>query len=96
MDEPSWPPRKLTRQQLRVQARVAYDAEGWIAVMDAEDSELRRANRAAIGPRRVTRSDLELATSTTPRCSATAMSAIACSRVRRARHDWSAWTAGGG
>ena len=61
MDEPGDPPRKLSRQQLRAQARETHDAEEWIATMDVEDPELRRAIRAAIGTRRVTRSDLELA-----------------------------------
>lgn len=60
MDEQGDPPRKLTRQQLRAQARETHDAEEWIAAMDVEDPELRRAIRDAIGTRRVTRSDLEL------------------------------------
>ncbi len=61
MDEQGDPPRKPTRQQLRAQARETHDAEEWIAVMDVEDPELRRAIREAIGARRVTRSALELA-----------------------------------
>jgi hypothetical protein len=61
MDEQGDPPRKLTRQQLRAQARETHDAEEWIAVMDVQDPELRRAIRDVIGSRRVTRSTLELA-----------------------------------
>jgi hypothetical protein len=61
MDEQGEPPRKLTRQQLRAQARETHNAEEWIAVMDVQDPELQRAIRAAIGQRRVTRSALELA-----------------------------------
>jgi hypothetical protein len=61
MDEQGDPPRKLSRQQLRAQARETHDAEEWIAVMDVEDPELKRAIRDAIGERRVTRSTLELA-----------------------------------
>ncbi len=61
MDEQAEPPRKLSRQQLRAQARETHNAEEWIAVMDVEDPELRRSIRDAIGTRRVTRSDLELA-----------------------------------
>ncbi|MCA9878503.1 MAG: hypothetical protein KC442_11995 [Thermomicrobiales bacterium] len=60
MDDQGDPPRKLSRQQLRAQARETHDAEEWIAVMDVQDPELRRAIRDAIGVRRVTRSDLEL------------------------------------
>ena len=61
MDEQAEPPRKLSRQQLRAQARETHNAEEWIAVMDVEDPELRGSIRDAIGTRRVTRSDLELA-----------------------------------
>lgn len=61
MDEQGDTPRKLTRQQLRAQARETHDAEEWIAVMDVQDPELKRAIREAIGSRRVTRSTLELA-----------------------------------
>lgn len=61
MDEQSDSPAKLTRQQLRAQARETHDAEEWIAAMDVEDPELKRAIRDAIGTRRVTRSALELA-----------------------------------
>ena len=61
MDQQGDPPPKLSRQQLRAQARETHDAEEWIAVMDVEDPELRRAIREAIGTRRVTRSTLELA-----------------------------------
>ena len=61
MDQQGDPPPKLSRQQLRAQARETHDAEEWIAVMDVQDPELRRAIREAIGTRRVTRSTLELA-----------------------------------
>ena len=61
MDEQPDPPAKLTRQQLRAQARETHDAAEWIAVMDVEDPELKRAIHDAIGTRRVTRSALELA-----------------------------------
>ena len=59
VDEHGEPPRKLSRQQLRAQAREKHDAEGWIAALDIQDLPLQRAIRAAIGPRRVTRADLE-------------------------------------
>jgi hypothetical protein len=59
VDEPSEPPRKLSRQQLRAQARDKHDAEGWIAALDIQDLALQRTVRAAIGPRRVTRAELE-------------------------------------
>ena len=61
MDDQGDPQPKLSRQQLRAQARETHDAEEWIAVMDVQDPELRRAIREAIGSRRVTRSALELA-----------------------------------
>jgi hypothetical protein len=61
VNEPSEPPRKLNRQQLRAQARVRNDAEGWIAALDIEDLALQRAIRAALGPRRATRAELEAA-----------------------------------
>lgn len=61
MDEQGDPPRKLSRQQLRAQARETHDAEEWIAVMDVQVPELKQAIRDAIGTRRVTRSTLELA-----------------------------------
>ena len=61
VDEPSEPPRKLSRQQLRAQARERNDAEGWIAALDIQDSALQQAIRAAIGSRRATRAELEAA-----------------------------------
>lgn len=61
MDEQGDSPPKLSRQQLRAQARETHNAEEWIAVMDVQDPELQRAIRGAIGSRRVTRSTLELA-----------------------------------
>jgi hypothetical protein len=57
----SAPPRKLSRQQLRAQARDKHDAEGWIAALDIQDLALQQAIRAAIGPRQVTRAALEAA-----------------------------------
>ena len=61
MTEQSEPPRKLSRQQLRAQARETNDAEGWIAALDIQDLPLQRAIQEAIGPRRVTRAALEAA-----------------------------------
>ena len=51
-------PRKLSRQQLRAQGREKHDAEGWIAALDIQDPAVQRANRAAVGPHRVTRAEL--------------------------------------
>jgi hypothetical protein len=59
VDEQSDPSRKLSRQQLRAQAREKHDAEGWIAALDIQDLALQGAIRAAVGPRRVTRAELE-------------------------------------
>lgn len=61
MDEQSEPARKLSRQQLRAQARMKYDAEGWIAALDIQDLPVQHAIRAAIGSRQVTRAALEAA-----------------------------------
>ena len=61
MTEPSEPPRKLSRQQLRAQERMTHDADGWISALDIQDLALQRAIREAIGARRVTRSALETA-----------------------------------
>jgi hypothetical protein len=55
----SEPPHKLSRQQLRAQAREKRDAEGWIAALDIQDLALQQGIRAAIGERRVTRAQLE-------------------------------------
>src|SRR5687768_12025323 len=44
----SEPPRKLSRQQLRAQAREKHDAEGWIAALDIQDLALKQVIRAAI------------------------------------------------
>lgn len=54
-------PRKPSRQQLRAQAREKRDAEGWIVALEVRDPQTKRAIRAAIGMRRVTRADLESA-----------------------------------
>jgi hypothetical protein len=61
MAEQSEPPRKLSRQQLRAQARARNDADGWIAALDIQDAPMQQAIRAAIGPRHVTRATLEAA-----------------------------------
>ena len=61
MDEQDEAPRKLSRQQLRAQAREKRDAEGWIAVLDIQDASVQRAIRAAVGGQHVTRADLEAA-----------------------------------
>jgi hypothetical protein len=61
MDEQSETPHKLSRQQLRAQAREKHDAAGWIATLDIQDLPMQQAIRAAIGPRQVTRAVLEAA-----------------------------------
>ena len=61
MAEQREPPPKLSRQQLRAQARMKYDAEGWIAALDIQDLPVQHAIRAAIGSRQVTRAALEAA-----------------------------------
>ena len=61
MDEQREPARKLSRQQLRAQARMKYDAEGWIVALDIQDLPVQHAMRAAIGSRQVTRAALEAA-----------------------------------
>ena len=59
MDEQSEPPQKLSRQQLRAQAREKHDAAGWIASLDIQDLRVQQAIREAIGSRQVTRAALE-------------------------------------
>jgi hypothetical protein len=44
---------------LRAQAREKRDAEGWIAALRVSDPQMKRAIRAAMGNRHLTRSDLE-------------------------------------
>jgi len=61
MTDQSEPSRKMSRQQLRAQARMKYDAEGWIAALDIQDLPVQHAIRAAIGSRQVTRGALEAA-----------------------------------
>jgi len=61
MAEQSDPPRKLSRQQLRAQAREKHDGEGWIAALDIQDTSMQQAIRATIGERQVTRVQLEAA-----------------------------------
>ena len=52
-------PRKLSRQQLRAQARERRSAASWIAALGTDDPWLRRSIRDAIGNRSVTRAELE-------------------------------------
>ena len=59
VDEQSEPPRKLSRQQLRAQAREKRDAAGWIAALDIRDVRVQQAIQEAIGSRQVTRATLE-------------------------------------
>ena len=61
MADQSDPPPKPSRQQLRAQARLKHDAEGWIAALDIQDRPLQEAIRATIGSRQVTRAALEAA-----------------------------------
>ena len=61
MDEQREPPQKLSRQQLRAQAREKHDAAGWIAALDIQDLPVQQAMREAIGSRQVTRATLEAA-----------------------------------
>jgi len=59
MDQQRSPSSKLSRQQLRAQAREKRDADGWIAVLGARDPGLVASIRTAIGNRHVTRAELE-------------------------------------
>ena len=59
MAESGDPQRKLSRQQLRAQARERRSAARWIAALGTEDPWLKRAIRDAIGTRSVTRAELE-------------------------------------
>jgi len=59
MDQQRSPSPKLSRQQLRAQAREKRDADGWIAELGARDPGLVASIRAAIGTRHVTRAELE-------------------------------------
>jgi hypothetical protein len=61
MDEHREPARKLSRQQLRAQARMKHDADGWIAALDIQDLPIQQTIRTAIGTRQVTRAALEAA-----------------------------------
>ena len=61
LDEQGEPAHKLSRQQLRAQAREKHDAVGWIAALDIQDLPLQNAIRAAVGSRQVTRATLEAA-----------------------------------
>jgi hypothetical protein len=61
MEEQSEAPQKLSRQQLRAQAREKHDAAGWIAALDIQDLPVQQAIRTAIGSRQVTRGALEAA-----------------------------------
>ena len=59
MDQQHSPPSKVSRQQLRAQAREKRDADSWIAALGARDPGLVRSIRTAIGTRHVTRTELE-------------------------------------
>jgi hypothetical protein len=59
MDQQHSPPSKVSRQQLRAQAREKRDADGWIAALGARDPGLVQSIRTAIGTRHVTRTELE-------------------------------------
>ena len=59
MDQQRSPSSKLSRQQLRAQAREKRDADGWITALGVHDPGLVRSIRAAIGTRHVTRTELE-------------------------------------
>jgi hypothetical protein len=59
MAESGDPQRKLSRQQLRAQARERRSAARWIAALGTDDPWLKRAIRDAIGTRSVTRAELE-------------------------------------
>lgn len=59
LDQQPNPSRKLTRQQLRAQAREKRDANGWITALAASDPGLVRSIRTAIGDHHVTRAELE-------------------------------------
>lgn len=52
-------PAKLSRQQLRAQAREKHDAQGWITTLQIEDPYMRQAIRRALGNRHLTRTELE-------------------------------------
>jgi hypothetical protein len=59
MDQQRSPTSKLSRQQLRAQAREKRDAGAWIAALGVHDSGLMRSIHSAIGTRHVTRTELE-------------------------------------
>jgi hypothetical protein len=52
---------KLSRQQRRAMARQKRTASGWTAALGTTDPWLRQAIQAALGPRAVTRAELEAA-----------------------------------
>lgn len=58
-DTPHDASRKLSRQQLRAQAREKKDATGWIAALRIGDPGLQATIQRALGARHVTRSELE-------------------------------------
>lgn len=57
----SEPARKLTRQQLRAQAREKRDAAGWIKALNIDDPWMARSIRDAVGTKRLTHAELEAA-----------------------------------
>jgi hypothetical protein len=52
-------PAKLSRQQLRAQAREKHDAQGWINALQIDDPYMKQAIRRALGNRHLTRTELE-------------------------------------
>jgi parvulin-like peptidyl-prolyl isomerase len=59
MNQGSTPSPKMSRQQLRAQAREKREADGWIAALGARDPGMVRSIRTALGTRHVTRTELE-------------------------------------
>lgn len=55
------PARKLSRQQIRAQAREKHDARGWIAALETRDPWMKQSIRTALGDRHATRAELETA-----------------------------------
>ncbi len=60
-EHPTAPARKLSRQQLRAQAREKHDANGWIAALNVRDPWMKQSIRKALGNRHATRAELEVA-----------------------------------
>jgi len=60
-EQPAAPARKLSRQQIRAQAREKHDASGWIAALHTQDPWMAQSIRKALGARHATRAELEAA-----------------------------------